>query len=107
MDKELQIPVHEQFSVMPKGWECEYISEGQINRSKSEEAKEAEKIMAEEVEELRRAGEVHRQVRRYALERIKPGMSMIEIAETIERGTRALVAENGLKAGIAFLLVVL
>ena len=102
LDKELQIPVHEQFSVMPKGWECEYISEGQINRSKSEEAKEAEKIMAEEVEELRRAGEVHRQVRRYALERIKPGMSMIEIAETIERGTRALVAENGLKAGIAF-----
>jgi methionyl aminopeptidase len=102
LDKELQIPVHEQFTEMPKGLECDYVLEGQIWRSTSEEAREAEKVMSEELEELRRAGEVHRQVRRYALERIKPGMSMIEVAETIERGTRALVAENGLKAGIAF-----
>ena len=102
LDKELQIPVHEQFKEMPKGWECEYISEALIHRSKSEEAREADKIMAEDLENLRRAGEVHRQVRHYALERIRPGMSMIEVAETIERGTRALVAENGLKAGIAF-----
>lgn len=102
LDKELQIPVHEQFKVMPKAWECDYNSEGQIWRSSSAEMREAEKIMTEQLEDLRRAGEVHRQVRRYALDRIRPGMSMIDIAETVERGTRALVAENGLKAGIAF-----
>jgi methionyl aminopeptidase len=102
LDKKLQVPVHEQFKEMPKGWECEHVSEALINRSKSEEAREADKIMTEELEDLRRAGEVHRQVRRYALDRIRPGMPMIEVAETIERGTRALVAENGLKSGIAF-----
>lgn len=102
MDKELRIPVHEQFKEMPKGWECDYVSEGQLWRKTGEEAREAEKVMTEELEELRRAGEVHRQVRRYALERIRPGMTMLEVAETVERGTRALVAENGLKAGIAF-----
>ena len=104
LDKDLQIPVHEQFTTsgMPKGWECEYFSEGQIWRTTSEEARETEKLMTEELEDLRRAGEVHRQVRRYALNKIHPGMTMIEIAETIENGTRALVAECGLKAGIAF-----
>jgi methionyl aminopeptidase len=29
-------------------------------------------------------------------------MSMIEIVENIEEGTRALVEENGLEAGVAF-----
>jgi methionyl aminopeptidase len=99
----LKVPVHEQFPQgMPKGQEVPYVSEALIHRSKSEEAKEAEKLMEEQIEDLRRAGEVHRQVRRHALERIRPGMSMIEIVETIEQGTRSLVAENGLKAGIAF-----
>ena len=102
LDKALQIPVHEQFSVMPKGLEFDYVSEGQIWRSSSAEAREAEKVMEEKLEDLRRAGEVHRQVRQYAMGIIKPGISMIDVAETIERGTRALVAENGLKAGIAF-----
>ncbi len=99
----LKFPVHEQFpNGMPKGQEVPYVSEALIHRSKSEEAKEAEKLMEEQIEDLRRAGEVHRQVRRFALERIRPGMSMVEIVETVEQGTRALVAENGLKAGIAF-----
>lgn len=99
----LRVPVHEQFpNGMPKGEEVPYVSEALIHRSKSEEAKEAEKLMEEEIEDLRRGAEVHRQVRRYALERIRPGMSMIEVAEAIEQGTRALVSENGLKAGIAF-----
>ena len=62
LDKELQIPVHEQFTEMPKGLECDYVLEGQIWRSTSEEAREAEKVMSEELEELRRAGEVHRRL---------------------------------------------
>lgn len=51
---------------------------------------------------IRKAAEVHRQVRRYARKVIKPGMSMIDIAETIENGTRALVEESGLEAGVGF-----
>ncbi|KAK4058416.1 Methionine aminopeptidase 2 [Microbotryomycetes sp. JL221] len=50
----------------------------------------------------RRAAEVHRQVRAYARKTIKPGMTMTEIANLIEDGTRALVEENGMESGIGF-----
>lgn len=50
--------------------------------------------------EARKAAEVHRQVRKYAQKVIKPGMTMIEIADIIENGTRNLIEENGLEAGI-------
>jgi methionyl aminopeptidase len=33
---------------------------------------------------------------------LKPGMTLTEIAEIIENGTRALVEENGMEAGIGF-----
>jgi methionyl aminopeptidase len=73
-------------------------------RSDSEEKKAAEKLMEDQIEDLRQAAEVHRQVRKHALSRIKPGMSMTELCETIENGTRALLDANGmgLRAGIAF-----
>ena len=51
---------------------------------------------------IRRGAEVHRQVRQYARKVIKPGMPMIDIANTIEDGVRALVEENGLESGIGF-----
>lgn len=51
---------------------------------------------------IRRAAEVHRQVRAYARKTIKPGMTMTEIVELIEDGTRALVEENGMQSGIGF-----
>lgn len=53
-------------------------------------------------EHIRRGAEVHRQVRQYARKMIRPGMSMTEIADNIENGTRALVEENGLESGIGF-----
>lgn len=51
---------------------------------------------------IRRAAEVHRQVRQAARKFIKPGQPMIEIAEYIENGTRALVEENGMESGVGF-----
>lgn len=51
---------------------------------------------------IRRASEVHRQVRQYARKTIRPGMTMTEIVENIEAGTRALVEENGLESGVGF-----
>lgn len=52
--------------------------------------------------DLRRAAEVHRQVRQYAQKTIKPGMTMTQIAELIEDSSRALVEEDGLLRGIGF-----
>lgn len=70
------------------------------------EKREAERLAHADPEttytSIRRAAEVHRQVRSYARANIKPGMSMTEIAEMIEDGTRALVEENGFEAGIGF-----
>jgi methionyl aminopeptidase len=51
---------------------------------------------------IRRAAEVHRQVRAHARKYIKPGMTMTEIVENIEDGTRSLVEANGLESGIGF-----
>lgn len=51
---------------------------------------------------IRRAAEVHRQVRKYARKTIRPGMTTTEIAEMIENGTRALVEEEGLESGVGF-----
>lgn len=72
----------------------------------SEEKRYNEKLAMEDPEEtyahIRKAAEVHRIVRKAARQFIKPGLTLTEIAEYIEDGTRALVEENGLEAGIAF-----
>ncbi|KAK4688677.1 methionyl aminopeptidase, partial [Tremellales sp. Uapishka_1] len=87
--------------VYPPGQEVENSS-----RMSSAEARERERLALEDPEityqNIRRAAEVHRQVRSYARKTIKPGMSMTEIAELIENGTRALVEENGFESGVGF-----
>jgi hypothetical protein len=75
-------------------------------RTTSEEKRYDERMVMEDPEatydNIRRAAEVHRQVRQAARKFIRPGQSMIEIAEYIENGTRALVEENGLESGVGF-----
>lgn len=71
-------------------------------RVTSAEKKALDDSMYSDFNDLRRAAEVHRQVRQYARKTIKPGMTMTEIAELIENGTRALVEEEGLTRGIGF-----
>jgi len=75
-------------------------------RTTSEEKRYDERMALEDPQltynNIRRAAEVHRQVRKYARKHIKPGMSMLEIANTIEDGTRALVEENGMESGVGF-----
>jgi len=72
----------------------------------SAEARERERLAQgdpqDNYQNVRRAAEVHRQVRKYAQQTIKPGMTMTEIAELIENGTRALVEESGMESGIGF-----
>ena len=67
-------------------------------RITSEEKRYEERMAMEDPEvtykNIRRAAEVHRQVRKYARKFIRPGMRMIDIAEGIENGVRALVEEE-------------
>jgi methionyl aminopeptidase len=41
-------------------------------------------------------------VRRYAQSITKPGIKLWDLCEAIENGTRTLIEENGLEAGIGF-----
>ena len=68
-------------------------------RTTSEEKRAAEKVSQEQYNDLRKAAEVHRQVRKDALKFMQPGRSMTEICERIENGVKVLIEANGLKAG--------
>ena len=87
--------------VYPEGQTCEYVSEN-LKRTTNEEKRSLDRALFDDFNDLRRAAEVHRQVRQYAQKTIRPGMGMTEIANMIEDGTRALVEENGMKSGIGF-----
>ncbi|WVQ79220.1 methionine aminopeptidase, type II [Cryptococcus sp. DSM 104549] len=91
--------------VYPAGEEVEYKNDT-TSRITSAECRERELLAQEDpstrYSNIRRAGEVHRQVRAYAQKTIKPGMTMTEIAHIIEDGTRAVVEENGFESGIGF-----
>lgn len=75
-------------------------------RVTDEELRERERLVQQQegfdYNIIRRAAEVHRQVRQYAQSAIKPGMTMTEIAELVEDGTRALVEAEGFESGIGF-----
>ncbi|CAG8698234.1 22217_t:CDS:10, partial [Gigaspora rosea] len=85
----------------PEGEICEYKNDN-LNRITNEEKRYLDRMHFDDYNDLRHAAEVHRQVRKYAQKAIKPGMTMIEICELIENGTRTLIEENGLEAGIGF-----
>ncbi|CEL60131.1 methionyl aminopeptidase [Rhizoctonia solani AG-1 IB] len=102
--------------VYPEGEIQEYKNDNSY-RTTSAEKKEAERLACEDIEttyqNIRRAAEVHRQVRAHARKHIRPGQTMTEIANNIEEGVRALVevqgrdkggmeAENWRVAGIGF-----
>ena len=57
--------------------------------SGSEEKRAADRDYSEMLNEAREAAEVHRQVRADFMRWVRPGLSMIEIAQYIEKGTRA------------------
>lgn len=52
--------------------------------------------------DIRKAAEVHRQVRKYIKSFAKPGVSMWDLCETLENKVRTLIEANGLTQGIAF-----
>ena len=86
----------------PVGEISEYAGDNRW-RTTSEEKKHMEKIHQTTLyQDIRRAAEVHRTVRRYAQSIIKPGIRLIDMCEQIEDMNRKLIEANGLHAGIAF-----
>jgi methionyl aminopeptidase len=97
------IPVDELFPSgdFPEG-EIQQYKDDNSWRTTSEEKRELERIQKPMYNSVRRAAEVHRQVRKYMRSIVKPGMLMTELCETLENMVRKLIKENGLQAGIAF-----
>uniref|UniRef100_A0A8R7V6P9 Peptidase M24 domain-containing protein n=1 Tax=Triticum urartu TaxID=4572 RepID=A0A8R7V6P9_TRIUA len=97
------IPVDELFPSgdFPEG-EIQEYKDDNLWRTTSEEKREQERLQKPMYNSVRRAAEVHRQVRKYMRSIIKPGMLMMELCETLENMVRKLIKENGLQAGIAF-----
>ncbi|KAJ8261789.1 hypothetical protein GJAV_G00158430 [Gymnothorax javanicus] len=102
------IPICDLYSsgVFPLGQECEYpVSQDGRSaawRTTSEEKRVMDKANEEVWNDFRQAAEAHRQVRKYVMSWLKPGMTMIEICERLEDCSRKLIKENGLNAGLAF-----
>jgi methionyl aminopeptidase len=75
-------------------------------RETDEEKRAAQRLSEQQggmVQDVRRAAEVHRQVRRYITEKVaKPGVSLTTMCEKLEDSVRALIEAEGLDAGIAF-----
>jgi len=89
-------------AIYPEGEIQEYKNENSY-RTTDAEKKEAERLLQGDPEQtyqnIRRAAEVHRQVRAHARRTIRPGQTMTQIAENIEEGTRALVEAQGREKG--------
>lgn len=95
------IPICDLFpsNIYPKGEECQYppTQDGRTAawRITSEEKKALDQASEEIWNDFREAAEAHRQVRKYVMSWIKPGMTMIEICEKLEDCSRKLIKENG------------
>ncbi|XP_004309911.1 PREDICTED: methionine aminopeptidase 2B-like [Fragaria vesca subsp. vesca] len=85
----------------PEG-EIQQYRDDNLWRTTSEEKRELERLEKPLYNSVRRAAEVHRQVRKYIRSILKPGMLMTDLCETLENTVRRLISENGLEAGIAF-----
>ncbi|CDF35552.1 methionyl aminopeptidase [Chondrus crispus] len=73
-------------------------------RTSSAEMRDRERIEEDLYESVREAAEVHRQVRAYMKDYIKPGVKLIDMCERLENASRALIgAKDGdLSRGVAF-----
>ncbi len=91
----------------PNGVEHEYVNENTW-RTTSEEKRHLDRLDMDYLNDFRQGAEVHRQVRQWAQEWVKPGMGLTEIADGIEDSVRALTGHPGLedgdniKGGVAF-----
>ncbi|KAF2117528.1 methionine aminopeptidase 2-like protein [Lophiotrema nucula] len=97
-----RVPIHELFpnDTYPEGQIEEYRDENAF-RTTNEEKRHLDRMNQDFLTDYRRGAEVHRQVRQWAQNWIKPGMTLTEIAEGIEDSVRALTGHQGLEEGDA------
>lgn len=86
----------------PEGEICEYVGENSY-RTTSEEKRHLDRLNNDFLTDYRKGAEIHRQVRQWAQDWIKPGMALTEIAEGIEDAVRALTGHQGLAEGDAYI----
>jgi len=87
--------------VFPAG-EIQVYRDDNAYRTSSAEARDRERLEADLLNTARHAAEVHRRVRTYMADYIKPGVKLLDMCERLEDANRALVDARGLDAGIAF-----
>lgn len=94
------IPLSQLFpnGAYPKGEEMEYQNENRY-RTTDEEKRYLDNLNADFLSDYRQAAETHRQVRQWAQRNIKPGQTLLEIANGIEDSARRLVGHDGLTEG--------
>lgn len=98
------IPVSKQFPAnhYPAGEEVEHPLEINRFRHSSAEKRALERASEQEVQDLRRAAEVHRQVRQWAHSWVKPGLPLMLMCDRIEKKLEELIEKDGLRCGQAF-----
>merc|ERR1712032_41100 len=99
----MTIPVHDQYpdGIFPLGQIVEYPGNNAY-RTTSAEKRELERFTQYDYENIRRAAECHRQVRKYAQQYIRPGLTMTELCQRLEKKTHELIVANGLECGWGF-----
>jgi methionyl aminopeptidase len=85
----------------PEG-EWQSYKDDNLWRETSAEKRELERLNWDMLNEVRRAAEVHRQVRKHMKTVIKPGIRLFDMCEQLEDMVRTLIEVNGLEQGIAF-----
>jgi len=85
----------------PKGVMMDYAPSN-IWRSTSEEKKELERYFKYKIESMRKAGECHRQIRKYAQSIIKPGIKLLDMVEKLENMLRFITNQHLTDCGQAF-----
>ncbi|KAG7810846.1 hypothetical protein KL921_002474 [Ogataea angusta] len=90
--------------VFPEGEWQEYTgSEENLKRVTDEEKRYLDRQANNKWNEFRKGAEIHRRVRQTAQKNIKPGMTMTEVAESIENSVRAYSGtDDSLKGGMGF-----
>eukprot|EP00744_Colponema_vietnamica_P009240 GILI01013161.1.p1 GENE.GILI01013161.1~~GILI01013161.1.p1 ORF type:complete len:498 (-),score=111.75 GILI01013161.1:109-1533(-) len=89
-------------TTFPKGILTPHPLEINSFRESSEEKRAAERLLENNYEDLRHAAEVHRQVRAYAHSFVKPGITLLQVADRIEKKLEELIGKDGKKRGQAF-----
>jgi methionyl aminopeptidase len=82
----------------PHGEEVSYVNNNAY-RTTSEEKRHLDNLDPDKLHDLRKAAEIHREVRKWAKSWIQPGRSLTEIAEGIEDSVRHLSGHMGLEEG--------